>query len=348
MGSLRYPELEAELARGLLRPVYYFAGDEDVLKNDAVTAVVGRALDAAERQFNCDDRYVGDLDAERLATLLYTPPLLAERRVVVLRGVEALRRKPKLRRWLAEAIASPASEMVVVLVSGAGEKRDEQLTPHAAVTVFDTPSPEEAAVWIERRAETLGLRLDHAAVVALFEVCAGSLAAIDGEIAKLAAALGDVPATADDVVSFAGIRRGETLADLVEAVLARDTSHALQLVDYVLDQPGVNGVRTVMALGTALVGTRLALAAAAGGAKGRRLHDSVFQSIRRVRPAGLGAWKEVADQWARWARRWTDQELKMAIARALEADRALKSSGVVGESGILRHFIVATSRREAA
>lgn len=347
MGSLRHPELEAELARGLLRPVYYFAGDEDVLKSDAVAGVVEQALDVAERQFNYDDRQVAELDVERLATLLYTPPLLAERRVVVLRGIEALRRKPKLRQWLNGATASLPPELVLVLVSSGADKHDEQLTSNATVVTFE-PTPDEAVHWIERRAKSLGLSLEQAGITALHDACAGSLAAVDGEIAKLAAAFGDEVVSAADVVRFAGIRSGETLPDLVELIMTRRSGDALRLVDSVLEQPGVTGVRVVMALGTGLLGTRLAVAAADRGATGRRLSDAVFQAIRRTRPAGLGPWREVTGRWTRWAGHWSDPELAAAITRALEADRALKSSGVAGEAAVLRHLILAVSARDMA
>jgi len=348
MGSLRLPELEAELGRGRLRPVYYLTGDEDVLKDEAVRAIAGRALGDADRLLNLDDRAASELDAERLATLVYTPPLLAERRVVVLRGVEALRRKPKVKALLGQCVESPPPDAVLILIDGADQKPDEKLAAHATRVVLDQPSPDEAASWLERRARALGLTLEPDAAAHLLAASGGSLAALEGELAKLAAAVGGATATAEQVASLVGVRRGETLADLVSAVMSRDTARALALVEPVLEQPGVNGVRAMMAVGTALVGTRMAREIADRSSQGRRLEDAIFQAIRRVRPAGLGSWKEAAAAWASWASRWSDHELVRATAQALEADRALKSSGVSDERAILRHFVLASRRREAA
>ena len=76
------------LAKGELAPVYYLHGPEDVLKDEAVRAVVDRALDPALRDFNFDQRSAGQLDPEAISTLCTTLPMMAERRVVVLREVE--------------------------------------------------------------------------------------------------------------------------------------------------------------------------------------------------------------------------------------------------------------------
>src|SRR2546430_4445728 len=61
--------------------VYYLHGDEYVLKDEAVQALVDRVLDAGARDFNFDQRSAGELDAEAFHSLVNTPPLLAAVRV---------------------------------------------------------------------------------------------------------------------------------------------------------------------------------------------------------------------------------------------------------------------------
>src|SRR5438067_1614761 len=71
------------------------------------------------------------------------------------------------------------------------------------------------------------------------------------ELEKLAALTGETrPATAADVTSLVGVRRGETIYDLVDAALQRQAARATQLVEPVLEQAGMNGVRIVSLLGT--------------------------------------------------------------------------------------------------
>src|SRR5439155_543030 len=80
--------------------VYYLHGDEYVLKDEAVQALVDRVLDVGARDFNFDERSAGELDAEAFHSLVNTPPLLAAVRVGVLRGVENVRKTSKVRQAL--------------------------------------------------------------------------------------------------------------------------------------------------------------------------------------------------------------------------------------------------------
>src|SRR5512147_1438155 len=78
-----------------LAPVNYLYGPEDLLKEEAIQAVVGRVLDPGLRDFNLDQRSAAQLDPEAVFSLCNTPPMMAERRVVVIRDVEAWKRKAK-------------------------------------------------------------------------------------------------------------------------------------------------------------------------------------------------------------------------------------------------------------
>ena len=77
-----------ELKKGELAPLYYLYGTEDVLKEEAIQAILDRALDPSLRDFNLDQRSAGQLDSESLHSLVNTLPMLAERRVAVVRDVE--------------------------------------------------------------------------------------------------------------------------------------------------------------------------------------------------------------------------------------------------------------------
>ena len=76
------------LAKGDAAAVYYFHGPEDLLKDEALRALVDRVLDPSLRDFNLDQRSAGQLDADDLFALCTTLPMMADRRVVVLREVE--------------------------------------------------------------------------------------------------------------------------------------------------------------------------------------------------------------------------------------------------------------------
>ena len=80
------------IKRSSFEPAYYIYGEDDYQKEDAVKQLQLAALDPSTRDFNLEIRRAADLDAGNLSTLLSTPPMMAERRVVVIRDVGGLKK----------------------------------------------------------------------------------------------------------------------------------------------------------------------------------------------------------------------------------------------------------------
>lgn len=331
-------------------PVYYLHGEEDALKEEAVRALLDRAVEPSLRDFNVDARFAGDLSPEALHALVNTPPMLAERRAVVLRGVEQLRKKSKSRDALLDYLANPSPTTMLVLVQAGDAEAEADLASRATTVTVNRLAPERVPGWIAHAAGRLDLALAPEAVELLIAAVGSDLGALSRELEKLAALAGKRTATADDVTALVGVRRGETLDDLLEAALTRDGARAGRLVEPVLEQAGMSGVRVVSALGTALIGTTLARAELDRGASPARAADAVFRHLLAARPFGLGSYKDMAARWARWAGSWRDAELRRALRAALDADRALKSTTVTDEQGVLMELVLrfAAMRREAA
>jgi adenine C2-methylase RlmN of 23S rRNA A2503 and tRNA A37 len=76
--------VQAAIQSRTFAPVYYLHGDDDYLKDAAVRDLLAAAIDPGTRDFNCEIRRASELDAEAVSSLLSTPPMLAEKRAVVL------------------------------------------------------------------------------------------------------------------------------------------------------------------------------------------------------------------------------------------------------------------------
>jgi DNA polymerase-3 subunit delta len=330
------------LKRGPLHPVYYLYGDEDVLKDEAIKALLDRALDSSARDFNVDHRRAGELDPETFSVLVNTAPLLSPARVVVLRGIEQVKKTSRLYKELLGYLERPNPSTLLVLVQGAGadEKPDTALSRGATAVAVQPLPPDRVARWVAHRAREIGLVLEADASSLLLAAVGTDLGALAQELEKLVAATRGRAATGADVTAQVGVRRGETLADLVAAALERRPAQAASLVEPVLEQPAMTGVRIVMALGTALVGTALGRAELDRGVPPARLPDVLFRHLLGARPFGLGNWKEEAARWTRWAERWSAAELRQALRLALAADRGLKSTTVTGERGFVTDLVL--------
>src|SRR2546428_13032744 len=100
MGALTFDALLRSLKQGAPDAVYYLHGEEDELKDEAVRALVERAVDPAARDFNLDQRAAADLDPEAFNALGNTPPLPTATPVAGPRGMGHLPKTAKVRQAL--------------------------------------------------------------------------------------------------------------------------------------------------------------------------------------------------------------------------------------------------------
>ncbi len=330
---------------------YYFHGPEDLLKDEALRALLDRTLDPSLRDFNLDQRTAAQLDGDALFALCSSLPMMAERRVVVLREIEGIKRKPKLRAALLDYLARPAPDTVLVLIQGANEDAEDKEIAKAAVAVACDPLPEERVLkWLDRRAKGLGVELPEDAALHLVRAVGGELAPLAAELQKLAALPAGEPLTVARVGELVGVRHGETLFDWRDAVLGDDPGTAVRLLGPLLDQTGNSGVKLVTMLGTTMIGVGITRAFYDRPLRGRALDEAVFNAIRRNRVYGLLSWGEEKTRWLRWAPAWPAGRVAEALRSILTADRALKFTSISDERGILTDMVLrmATSRRAAA
>jgi DNA polymerase-3 subunit delta len=348
MPAQTYDALLRSLAKGDLAPVYYLHGSENILKDEAVEAIVAKALDPALRDFNYDQRSAGQLDPEAIFALCTTLPMMAERRVVVLREVEAWKRRPKVRAAFLKYLERPAPETVVILVQGAAdEAEDKDLVRGSFAVACDPLPPERARRWLLRRAGALGVSLEEAAADHLLAATGGELGAVAAELQKLSALPADTPLTAEQVGALVGVRHGETIYDWRDAALGGEAGRAARMTGALLDQSGVTAVKLVTLLGTSLAGVGLARSHYDRGIRGAALERQIFDRLRQLRLFGLPDWKLESARWARWAVAWPAKRIREGLRAARDADIALKSTTISDERAILIDLVLRLGARRA-
>src|SRR4051812_48048500 len=107
MPSLKPDAFRKSLSSSTRGGVFFFYGDEDFLKDEATAAVVAAHLDPSTRDFNYDQLRGADSDPETLASVLQTPPMMAEWRVVVVREVQALAATARGRAVIEDLLERP-------------------------------------------------------------------------------------------------------------------------------------------------------------------------------------------------------------------------------------------------
>jgi DNA polymerase-3 subunit delta len=346
MASRSYIESAKLLKTGPLAPCYYFHGPVDLLKDEALALLLERSLDPSLRDLNYDQRSATQLQADDIEALCNTMPMLAERRVVVIRDVEAWGREAKAKAAMLRYLENPSSDTVLVLVQGSSEdKVDAELEARSLAITFEPLRREHAARWFERRAAERGVSLEADASAHLLSTLGDDLGLLASELDKLAGLSASAPVTLAQVESLIGVRHGESVEDWCRAVLAGQTTRAIAILPHVLDQPGQNGVRLLMQLGTSLVGVAMVRAWYDRGVRGRALEKSAFDAIKRVRMWGIN-WGATATLWADAAPHWPRERIARALRSARDADAVLKNTNISGETGILTDLILSFSVAE--
>ncbi len=314
--------------------VFFLSGEDEFRKEEAARALVSWHLDPATRDFNFDPLWGSEVSVETLASILSTPPMMAEWRVVILREVEALANSPRARETLLEMARQPPPGLALILLGtipkGSSAKLYQDLKRLARSVEFPAISPNDVPGWLlEWAASRYGREMTLDAARALGAAVGTNLGILAQEVEKLSSLVPEgEPITVEAVRSAGTHIPAVDYWAWMDQVGGRKTWQAMEGLETLMAQ-GESGVRLTNGLATHLlrVGT-----ARIGGAKDLDATlppQQKFLAKRLLEQSGL----------------WTVGELEDALLGLLRADRLLKSSGLP-EDHILEEWILGLVARE--
>lgn len=305
------------LADGEAGGVFFLHGEDEFRKDEVARALVERHLDPSTRDFNFDPLRGDDVEVEDLASILATPPMMAEWRVVLLRQTEALASSSRARELLVGTAEDPPPGLALILVttvpSSSSARFYKDLKKKARAVGFPELSANDVPGWLLARArEHHGLEMDEEAARALGGAVGTDLGVLAQEMEKLAGVAGERDRITLDDVKTAGTRLPEQDRwDWFDLVGKRRFSEALDGLRVLLEQGGESGVGLAIGLGTHLL--RVGVGAEGGKA-----------ALEKALPRHLRGW--LAPKLASQARLWSGEEIEEALVGLRRADRLLKSS----------------------
>ena len=341
MPKLALSRLRTSLKTGAPAPAYYIHGSEGILKDEAVALILDRVLDAGTRDFNLDILSAQKLDPGELPAACATLPMMAERRVVVLRDVEAWKRKSKGKLPAVEYLKRPMTETVLVMVQGGDDEPDEELAGQSVSIECTAPTGDQLEAWLDVRLASHGVTLTAEAREHLVRATGGDLGLLTAETQKLSGLETTGAIEAKTVAALVGIRFGETADDWRDAVLRDDTATAATLVPRLLETTGVSGVNLVTLLGTSLLVLRWArVTATESNARGPALAERIKRDLLFKVRARVGGYDSVARLAAEVVERWPLSRITAAMTAALDADVALKNTTISSPDGIVTDLVL--------
>jgi DNA polymerase-3 subunit delta len=236
-----------ELGEGTIRPAYLLAGGEALLRDDVLEAIDSAVLSGGPRDFNLDRLEVGKATPGRLEEALENLPVMAERRLVVLRETEG--RGAKLDASWGEVIASWLSRVdettssVFVLVSGKADKRSKWVKafrdPAVLVECEAPKQARELAGFLAQEARRQGLTLEPEAAALLADRVGPQLLLLRSEIEKAALLAGPGETVTRKHVEIAvSAVAEEPIWDLTDAIGQGRVSDAVNILSRLLAQGG--------------------------------------------------------------------------------------------------------------
>src|SRR5208283_3822486 len=71
-------------------PVYFLCGEEELIIEECVHFLLANALEPEEKTFNCDILHASDTNASDIVSLANSFPMMAQRRVVIIKEFDKL------------------------------------------------------------------------------------------------------------------------------------------------------------------------------------------------------------------------------------------------------------------
>jgi DNA polymerase-3 subunit delta len=338
MASLGEKALHAALKKREFEPVYYFHGDDDFLKEARLRDVIDGAIDSSTRDFNLDVRRGAEVDAEGLDTLLSSLPMLADKRVAVIREVDKL--KKDARKVLDSYLTHPSKDTVLILTTPTGVKADKALLDRSVDVEFAPLTGDRVPKWVAYHTDSvLHRQITPDAVTLLVEATGDDLQQLAVELDKLASF---TDGTIDEkaVEAVVGIRRGDSPGDLLDAVAARDAATALKILPGILQHSKISAVMLVMNLTTQTLAIGYGAAARARGSNPGALYGELMNLLKTTGAFPGRPWGEAVNAWTKHATRWSVSDVNVALAALLATDVALKDTRISSEEQLLTSLIL--------
>jgi len=320
-------DLETRISNGDLDPVYLLAGTDPFLYQRIAGALARQVVTEATRAFNYDVFEGKSTAASAILSAVRTVPMMAKRRLVVVRDVEGL--GADTLAALAAYLDKPIPETILVLWA---QKADGRIKLYQVAKkknfLHELVVPKNLVGWILDEAARRRARISEDAARRLADVVGGDLGRLSSAIEQLVLYAGDRPVDAADVDELIAETRERSVFELANAVGQGNREKAMRAVAKLCDQrESTIGVAMMLARHM----RQVALA--------REMTEA--RAPRAELPRLIGAPPFAIDGLVQQARRFSARALGRAFELIAQADLDLKGppKAALGERIVLERLV---------
>jgi DNA polymerase-3 subunit delta len=213
-----------------LEPAYLFGGEDGYMLGRAIARLTDRVLGGASRDFNLDIYNGMDNSANDVVSAALSMPMMADRRVVILKAADKLRKFDPITEYL----ESPSPTTVLILAAEGAErfKIESMARPLSAgiYVFFGNPTEDQMARRIAALATELGYKMELGAADYIRDMVGGSMSLAESEVKKVINHVGGKKSISlDDVTDAVGDFGLPVIFKIADALASRDVSSAVMM-----------------------------------------------------------------------------------------------------------------------
>ena len=223
-----------EIRNKKFEKIYFLHGEEPYFIDVLTKAIQDNALEESERDFNQSILYGKDAEVLSLISELKSYPMMAERRLVILKEAQYFKAIEQLESYL----ENPANSTIFVIcykykTFDARKKTLKNVLKNGVVFKSEKVKEYQLAEWIQQYIKTTGYELTSKACMLLIESLGNDLGRIVKELEKLAVLIekGTI-INENHIEENIGISKDYNVFELTNAVANKDNLKALKIVDY--------------------------------------------------------------------------------------------------------------------
>lgn len=233
-------------------PVYVLMGEESYFIDVISNYLANTVLTDDEKEFNQTVIYGKDASYEMLISTVRSYPMMASRRVVILKEAQTFRELEKLEAYFRKPVDTTI--LVICHKYSSIDKRKKvykEITSNKNILLFESKRLDENQTvdWIRMYSKQRNITIDPGAGYALLELLGDDLSRIAREIEKFTAALPEGSMIKlEQVTSSVGMSREYNTFELQSALASRNSVHAAKIVNYFVKHPNTNPIQMVIGI----------------------------------------------------------------------------------------------------
>ncbi len=327
-------QLQQNLERKNISPLFLVWGDEEFLVSESLKLIKKAVLENGSVDFNYDQFFAGTDDTDKIIDVIGTLPMMSDRRLILVKNIEKF--KDKDWQILAPALSSPYAGNCLVLVAPKIDKRKKYykaIVENGQEVELKKPYDNQILAWIEYLAHQNEVELGRDAALLLQQLVGSNLSDLNNEIKKLKDfILGKnakkLQITTEDVLAVVSKSKVDSIFQLTDAIGKRDKVLALISLANLLEH-GQNEVGTLM-----MIHRHVRIL--------RQMKDGLRENIRGAKLcAKVGVPSVFLQKYLDQVQLWNERHLSDTVIALHETDKALKSSPLSAHIW-LENFILKT------